>query len=194
MPLPTAWSPWNLAQPSHVVKKNIDRLQRTILLTSCDRSMSPAGRGGQREREDADHTEQDACVLPRHGFRGRACASPESSLTRPRSVPPAGRGLTDRAVAMIRSPPPRFPGGRGAYQQDGPSGNRCVRGKVLRRLRPCLGERTAQDGRNRHRPGRSDISGRPSGIGRRCVPCKARLVPAYANLRIPRIVLQPRET
>ena len=138
MPLPTAWSPWNLAQPSHVVKKNIDRLQRTILLTSCDRSMSPAGRGGQREREDADHTEQDACVLPRHGFRGRACASPESSLTRPRSVPPARRGMTDRAVAMIRSPLPRFPGGRGAYQQDGPSGNRCVRGKVLRRLKPCL--------------------------------------------------------
>ena len=185
MPLPTAWSPWNLAQPPLVVKKNIDRLQRTILLTSCDRSLSPAGRGGQREREDADHTEQDACVLPRHGFRGRACASPESSLTRPRSVPPAGRGLTDRAVAMIRSPPPRFPGGRGADQQDGPLGNR---------WRPCLGERTAQNGRNRHRPGRSDISGRPSGIGRRCVPCKARLVPAYANLRIPPIVLQPRET
>ena len=138
MPLPTAWSPWNLAQPSHVVKKTIDRLQRTILLTSCDRSLSPAGRGGQREREDADHTEQDACVLPRNGFRGRACASPESSLTRPRSVPPARRGMTDRAVAMIRSPLPRFPGGRGAYQQDGPSGNRCVRGKVLRRLRPCL--------------------------------------------------------
>ena len=194
MPLPTAWSPWNLAQPSHVVKKNIDRLQRTILLTSCDRSLSPAGRGGQREREDADHTEQDACVLPRHGFRGRACASPESSLTRPRSVPPARRGMTDRAVAMIRSPLPRFPGGRGAYQQDGPSGNRCVRGKALRRLRPCLGERTAQNGRNRHRRGCSDISGRPSGIGRRCARCKARLVPVHANLRIPPIVLQPRET
>ena len=108
--------------------------------------------------------------------------------------PPARRGMTDRAVAMIRSPLPRFPGGRGAYQQVGPSGNRCVRGKVLRRLRPCLGERTAQNGRNRHRRGCSDTSGRPSGIGRRCARCKARLVPVHANLRIPPIVLQPRET
>lgn len=97
-------------------------------------------------------------------------------------------------VAMIRSPLPRFPGRRGAYQQDRPSGNRCVRGKVLRRLKPCLGERTAQNGRNRHRRGCSDISGRPSGIGRRCARCKARLVPVHANLRIPPIVLQPRET